>query len=415
MQPRRTWRAPLALALTVGAGVALVGMAARSGNRHLPSHSSANTSPISAAAHVAVRETWQSNPTFPGVAMVVRAPGVSWSDAVGLADRAGATPLTPRSPFRIASVTKTFVAAAVLRLAETHRLRLDDPIGRRLGRRSVSLLRAGGYDPRMITVRMLLQHTSGIADFASHPLYQTVVAASPSHRWTRDEQVGFAIRSGRPLSVPGRAFHYSDTGYVLLGEILERTSRMSLAHALRVLLRFTRIGLAHTYLESLENPRGDHLPRAHQYLDDRDTFGFDPSFDLYGGGGLVSTLDDLVRFMRALHGGRILTPASVALMRGSSAPGGRDVGMGLFRLRLGTEVCYGHQGFWGTNVTHCPASGITIATTVNQAAGFETASMNLHQRLYGSAIDLRRVQGAPDSMLPATTTASGRLAGRARP
>src|SRR5206468_13081783 len=100
----------------------------------------------------------------------------------------------------------------------------------------------------------------------------------------------------------GTDFHYSDTGYVLLGEILERQTGHSLAGAYRSLLGLDRLGLLHTYLETLEPTPAQATPRAHQYLGTTDTAGFDPSFDLYGGGGLVSTVNDLTRFYRARFG-----------------------------------------------------------------------------------------------------------------
>lgn len=382
MNVARSWRVPLALAssLALGLGVAVATLR--------PSQSPGVTggSP-SSVVHAALQSTLRQNPSFPGVAVVVRSPGVRWTDAVGLADRQHATPLTPATPFRIASVTKTFTAAAILRLVDDGRLSLNDPIVRLISRRSRDLLRSGGYDPMRITVRMLLQHTSGIFDFASDQSYRATVTARPNHRWSRHEQLAFAMDVGRPLAEPGRQFHYSDTGYLLLGEILERTSGMTTARAYRELLHLDALGLRHTYLESLEPARGTELTRAHQYLDDQDAYGFDPSFDLYGAGGLVSTLDDLVTFARALHGGRIVSKTALGVMHGPAEPTRVDeLGLGLFAVRLGTETCYGHQGFWGTNVTHCPSSGITIASTVNQAAEFEPASLALHQTLYALAV-----------------------------
>src|SRR5205809_483841 len=169
----------------------------------------------------------------------------------------------------------------------------------------VALLRGGGYAVDAIHVRNLLQHTSGLYDYADDHAFQAFVVSHPRHRWTRAEQIQFAMTHGKPLFPPGTDFHYSDTGYILLGEILERVTGQGLGAAYRSLLHFDRLGLGQTYLETLE-PKPPHAaPRAHQYLGGIDTAGFDPSFDLYGGGGLVSTVRDLDRFHRALLTGQV--------------------------------------------------------------------------------------------------------------
>jgi D-alanyl-D-alanine carboxypeptidase len=325
----------------------------------------------------------RAHPAFPGLAIAVRAPGFAWSGAAGVADRASRKPLTPAAPFRIASVTKTFTAAAVLRLVENGKLGLNDPIARHLSASTVALLRHGGYDVDAIRVGNLLQHTSGIYDYAGDQSFQAYVVGHPHHHWTRTEQLRFAVNHGKPLFAPGSAFHYSDTGYILLGEILERETGRNLAAAYRSLLGFDRLGLHHTYLETLEPAPTHTAARAHQYLGTIDTARFDPSFDLYGGGGLVSTVDDLARFYRALLSGHLYeNAATLRMMLGK--PGSNhltDLGMGIFAESVGRETCWHHDGFWGTAVLHCPHTGITIAITVNQAQGFDTALQQLEPEL----------------------------------
>src|SRR5262249_12470151 len=146
--------------------------------------------------------------------------------------------------------------------------------------------------------------------------------------WTRAEQLRFAMTHGHPLAAPGREFHYADTGYILLGEILERTTGRPLGSALASLLDYRKLGLNDTLLET---PGGREAgQRAHQYLGTLDTTAFDPSFDLYGGGGLVSTVDDLARFYAALLGGKVFhRPGTLRTMLGKPNPHGvADLGMG---------------------------------------------------------------------------------------
>ncbi len=129
----------------------------------------------------------------------------------------------------------------------------------------------------------------------------------------------FAMKHGKPLAKPGAEFHYADTGYILLGEILERRTGNSLATAYRTLLHFNKLGLADTYLETLEPKPARAKQRAHQYLGTIDAADFDPSFDLYGGGGLVSTVDDLGQLAHAAASLAVNTSRERALESGGKA------------------------------------------------------------------------------------------------
>lgn len=317
----------------------------------------------------AVEADLAANPGVPGEVVAVRAPGLDVTVAAGLADRAARTPLQPETPFRIASVTKTFVATSVLRLVGRHRIRLDAPITRHLSRATVRTLRRGGYQPARITVRQLLRHTAGLFDYASTDAYDDRNVADPGHHWTRAEQLQFAVDHGKPVAAPGRRYHYSDTAYILLGEIIERTTGRSLAKAVRELVGFRRLGLDRTYWEQLEPAPAGAAPRAHQYYDDFDNSVLDASHDLYGGGGLVSTVGDLTRFYRALFHGKVvhdraLLRAMTKVPRSNRASG---AGMGIFRVDVDGETCFEHPGYWGTDALYCPRLDLTIVRTTNQA------------------------------------------------
>src|SRR5262245_4186273 len=343
--------------------------------RAAPASVASTRAPLPTRLDRALKQFARAHPAFPGVALAVRAPGLAWSGAAGVADRASGRPLARSAGFRIASVTKTFTAAAILRLVEEGKLSLDDPIARHLSAATITVLRRGGYDVDAIRVKQLLQHTSGLYDYAENQAFQAFVVSHPHHRWTRAEQISFAMTHGKPLSPPGAQFHYSDTGYILLGEVLERVTGHGLAAAYRRLLGFNRLGLDQTYLETLEPKPEQAMPRAHQYLGQLDTASFDPSFDLYGGGGLVSTVDDLSLFYRALFTGHVFArPSPLRTMLGQPATAGvNDLGMGIFAESIGHQVCWHHDGFWGTTVLHCPRLGVTIAITVNQANNFDSA------------------------------------------
>ncbi len=137
--------------------------------------------------------------------------------------------------------------------------------------------------PLPTLLEQLLRHTSGLFDYATTDAYDERNARDPGHHWTRAEQLRFAMGHGTPVAAPGKQHRYSDTGYILLGEIVERVTGQNLGAAVRRLVGFRRLGLDHTYWEQLEATPADAKPRAHQYADDFDNSTLDASHDLYGG------------------------------------------------------------------------------------------------------------------------------------
>lgn len=315
-----------------------------------------------------VRHTAAAEPQAPAVLLHVQAPRLPlrWQGGAGpAANPAG----RPAPSLRIASNTKTFVAAAVLRLVEDGALELDTPLARLSPPATVATLRAAGYDVDRLTPLMLLQHTGGLRDYATLQVFLDRVSAAPAHRWTRAEQLQLAMNDGPPLAPPGAAFHYSDTGYILLGEVIETVTGQSMPRALVELLSYRRLGINHTWFDTLEPAPAGAPGRTLQLLDEVDAARFDPSIDLFGGGGLVSNLDELARFYRAVVRGEVFRrPGTAATMLTVSpqslATGGSGYGMGIARLEHAGVVCHGHGGFWGTDVWHCPAIDVTVAAAV---------------------------------------------------
>lgn len=278
----------------------------------------------------------------------------------------------PDRLFRTGSVTKTFVAAAVLRLMEQGKLQLDDPIATLLPERLDALLRADGYDTGAISVRMLLDHTSGIADFFSMPGWIEGMLAAPDRVWTPEEQIALTTDRLEPVAPPGDVFAYSDTGYVLAGAIIETVTGTSLDTALRDLLRFDELGLTATGIEGADGVA--NRPRARQILSGVDGWTIHPSVDAFGAGGLVTTSKDLATFFGALASDLVfdreetlqvmLKPSPQSLQ---SDPDGYGLGVTLARVR--GRDCFGHGGFWGVLALACPGTGITAAGMVTDAAG----------------------------------------------
>lgn len=279
--------------------------------------------------------------------------------------------VTADTPFRIASVTKTFTAASVFRLIEQRRFTLGAPVAPLLSPALLSLLQSAGVDASRITVRHLLGHRSGLADYANSPTYLEAVLTNPGRQWTREEQLQIGLAQG--VGTPGKSYAYADTNYVLLGDIIERTTGQNLAASFRALLGFARLDLRKTWLEGVEPPPPGLKPRLHSYVQGVDISVIDASFDRYGGGGLVSTADDLTKFFRALFAGRVLERGSLRAMTGAVSGGGFSVAayaLGLMPFYIGNHACYGHEGFGSVVVGHCP----TIDYTFVYAAGSERRS-----------------------------------------
>ena len=297
-----------------------------------------------------------------------------WEGAAGMADPEGGIRMTPRTPVRIASNTKTFIAAAVLRLSEEGMLDIDDSIADHLPEEYVMMLDGDGYDTRAMTIRHLLTHTSGLFDHTGPDQYEEAIVADPTHRWTRAEQLRAAVDWGDPHGAPGEFYTYCDSGYVLLGGVIERTSGQPMAVAVRELLDYEKLGLDSTWWESLE-PRPTGVPdRAHQFLGDLDTFEFDPSYDLYGGGGIVTTVVDLAKFYRALFTGGVFADPETAgvMLTGVDGvqplPDGGPAGyrMGIWVAEIEDFTVYIHTGFFGTLATYVPELDMVVAAATNQ-------------------------------------------------
>lgn len=310
-----------------------------------------------------------ARPRLPGLIIAVESKplGRRWSVAAGVADRATGAALRPEHPVRLASNTKTYVAVAVLRLMEQGRLALGDPLAKHLPVALDSLLRRGGYRTDVITLEQVLSHRAGFAEHTAVPSYLAMLRTDPQHRWTREEQVRWLVDSLTPVGPPGTQFRYSDTGYILLGAILERLTGQSLAAAVRGLVGYERVGLTGTWWESLEAPPRDGAPRAHQYLAGMDGYAVDPSFDLYGGGGIAAPMRDAARFLAAVEDGQVFAQrTTLDTMLAPRSPAMNGYGLGIFGTVAAGQRGRGHSGFWGTSAMTFPERGLTIAVAVTE-------------------------------------------------
>lgn len=305
--------------------------------------------------------------------------------ASGFADPDSGRKLTTDTPLRIASNTKTFVAATVLRLHERGRLDLDAAIAPLLDPELVKLLRDDGYKPDVITVRQLLSHSAGLYDHGGDPRYIETVLKDPRHVWSRKELVKLSMHYADPQAAPGVEFRYSDTGYILLGDIIERVTGQSVSAAVRELLRFDALGLTSTWWEVFEQPPPGVAPRARQFIDDVDATDVHASFDLYGGGGLVMSSRDLARFMAALFEGRVFEHEETlhTMLKQGAHKDAQNYRLGMLVKQIDGREIYFHSGFWGTVVYYDPATKLTVAAMTTRRKAYRTNVVPLVETVLG--------------------------------
>ncbi|MHC2357521.1 D-alanyl-D-alanine carboxypeptidase [Sinorhizobium meliloti] len=310
----------------------------------------------------------------PGATAYIIAPKLDLETGVaaGLTEKSGGEPLTTAHPVRISSLTKPFVAAAILRLWEMGKIELARSIHSYVPAEHTSILKSGGYDAEAITVRHLLSHTAGLRDVfytdAFAQLLPKLMSGQVRHCFTLEEQLKMAMEGG-PRFTPGDAFEYSDTGYLLLGAILEKVTGKSMAAATRELVGFDRLGLASTWWEVLEVEREGVLTRAHQYeyACGWDSYDEDPPHDLFGGGGMISTSRDLATFFHALFHGQVFQrPETIHVMISvakTTTPRNQNdfvYGHGPQIHSVGDVTVYAHGGWWGLDVGYVPELDMTL-------------------------------------------------------
>ncbi|MET8866860.1 serine hydrolase domain-containing protein [Nonomuraea sp. NPDC004580] len=279
----------------------------------------------------------------------VRDGAKSWRGASGVADVRTNRPAKPDMVHRVGSITKTFTAVAVLQQVARGTIELDAPIGRYLP--DV----VPGERGQKITVRMLLNHTSHIADLvgpAFPSLYENSAQSLDDHRFrrlTRLQTAKFGLDApptGEPGATPGV---YSNTNYVLAGLLLEKvTGTKAEDYITRHVIR--RAGLRHTAF-----PRTPHIPGPHSKAYESMLGLIDPprDYSVYDmswvttAGALTSTMDDLNRFYRALLRGELIGPAELAEMKKTVpvvAGGLLDYGLGIYAYDLPCGRFWGHSG-----------------------------------------------------------------------
>lgn len=311
---------------------------------------------------------------LPGMtAAVAYADGRVIEVAAGMADKESGVKMKVGDRILAGSIGKTWVAALALKLIEEKKLDLDGAVG--------GYLKDAAWYPKVpnagaLTVRYLLQHTSGIPEHVQDEAFTKAIVANPDKVWSAAELMAFTLNKN-PLFEAGKDWGYADTNFVLMGAVIESITGKPMFEQIEKEI-IPKAGLKATAAQ-----RGRKIPGLVQgYTIVDGLFGmkgpvlkngqmpFDPQLE-YGGGGVVSTSGDLARWAIALYGGKVVSAESVKLMTaGVPAKTGRGDKYGLGCQIRPSEFgeTWGHNGWfpgWLSDVQYFPDKKIAIAVQFN--------------------------------------------------
>ncbi|MCB1051931.1 MAG: class A beta-lactamase-related serine hydrolase [Acidobacteria bacterium] len=336
----------------------------------------------------------KKNPTFPSLYLgVAQTQGnYQFYAADGLQNPQTAVAAMPEDGLRLASVTKTFTAALILRLQEEGLLNIEQNVADFLSPETLTGLHEfQGVDyGNQITIHQLLNHTSGLGDHffdgdENHngtPDLIEILLSEPNTFWTPQMVLDYARNFTQSVGVPGSGFHYTDLGYVLLGLIIEQITHTSLTEAYHDWI-LDPLEMDHTWMEFRETPRS---VLAHTFIGELDISEFTSVSSDWAGGGLVSTASDLCRFLKALLSGTFFkSDATLAQMLNSvesDSLGYYGLGIEILPTEYGTFI--GHTGFSGAFMFYWVERDAVLAGSTNQTeANIEQVVIQLAKPLAG--------------------------------
>ncbi|MED0970800.1 serine hydrolase domain-containing protein [Bacillus paramycoides] len=306
---------------------------------------------------------------FPGILVKTSEGGKTWGYAAGIADLRTKKPMKTDFRFRIGSVTKTFTATVLLQLAGENRLNLDDSIEKWLP----GVIQGNGYDGKQITIRQVLNHTSGIANYIQSKGFDIM---DTKKTYTAEELVKMGL-SLPPDFAPGKGWSYSNTGYVLLGILIEKVTGNSYAEEIENRI-IEPLELSNTFLPGnssvipgTNHARGYVQPDGASEL--KDVTYYNPSMGS-SAGDMISTADDLNKFFSYLLSGKLLKEQQLKQML-TTVPTGRaelgGYGLGIYETKLPNGVSiWGHSGGipgFSTFAGGTPGGKHTLAVNFNSS------------------------------------------------
>jgi CubicO group peptidase (beta-lactamase class C family) len=322
----------------------------------------------------------------PGIAaMLIRDGRIDYRKDFGLADIDSHRAITPQTQFLLGSVTKQFTAMAVLILRARGKLQLEDPL-------SKFCPEFPGY-ARTITIRHLLNHTSGLPDYEEllmgkvdyEKLFQSSKSPRAAHEFTSAEALAALSRQPKLNFPPGEKFEYSNSGYVVLAQIVERLSGMRYAEFLKRNI-FEPLAMHDTLVVDERHQKVPRLATGYGNRDGRwQDIAYTPENYIYGEDGIYSTLNDLYKWDQALYSGKLIPHADVELMfqPGRTNDGKNSdtymtsilkrptsYGFGWFITSFDQTLEVEHGGFWSgyrSYIIRIPPRRLTAILLMNSA------------------------------------------------
>jgi D-alanyl-D-alanine carboxypeptidase len=280
-------------------------------------------------------------------------------------------------PWHTASIGKVFTAVLVQMLAEEGWLHIQDPITRFISPAELERLFVymGKDHAAEVTIEHLLGHTSGIADYfegktTGKENFIRNVLNRTDHHYTPDELVEFTRQHQTAIAPPGKRFNYSDTGYILLGKLIEKVSGESFHHNLHARF-FEPLEMRDSYLMFYSQPENKPAPPIQPaWFNGVEVSGFESLSCDWAGGGIVTTTADLVKFNQALREGRLIGASTLAKMDTcvNKFHMGIYYGLGMMEIRFkdfffmlgGLPRVRGHIGILATHMYYDPLNDAHI-------------------------------------------------------
>jgi D-alanyl-D-alanine carboxypeptidase len=319
-------------------------------------------------------DEWHKAGKFPGATFgVVLADGESFGLAVGYSDRDAKTPMKPTDRMPAGSTGKTFAAAMAMQLIKEGRISLDDKIEKYLGKETWFARLPNARD---VTIRQLMNHTSGLVRYEFKKEFTDFLTANPYKVWTPEDRLAYLFDEKPPFEA-GKGWDYSDTNYIVLGMIIERvTGKKFYDEAYKRFIKKFKLndtiaqdgpelkGVVQGYAGP-NNPFGgkDKMIESGKFI-------VNPQLE-WTGGGWASTGEDLARWAKTMYEGKAFDPSLVPVMLdGVPAKLGRDAKYGLGVIIRPTQagLAYGHSGFFPgymTDMMYFPEQRIAVAVQVN--------------------------------------------------
>ncbi|MFZ5642919.1 MAG: serine hydrolase domain-containing protein [Bacillota bacterium] len=283
--------------------------------------------------------------------------GFHWKFASGVTGKEQ-KPINKDNPYHIASIGKTFNSVIIARLYERGKISYDDPISRHIPPEMLENLfvyRNKDYSGE-VQVRHLLNHTSGIADYyedkpvSGKPVRELLVE-EPDRFWTPDDTINYTRQNLKAFAAPGERFHYSDTGYNLLGKIIEEISGRPYHENLHGEI-FDPLGMVNSYFLYYSEPREKSPWTIPDTLFGKmEVSAFKGSSASWAGGGAVSSTEDLLLFLKALVSNTLIKKETLEICKNDTGKFGfgMDYGYGILKLNISkmTFVLSRNLNLWG--------------------------------------------------------------------